>query len=129
MSGDIAPKIGRGYARNLDAGPFQPMIGSFDLHLRAEKKSPKDDPHLRRGRAVVRRRVPYPRWPVRLVRGEGAARPGVDGYPPGPVLRRLRQQPVPGADVTAGRVPSIRAISVRLHVGQSRAYLATLTGG
>ena len=37
MSGDTAPrKIGRGYARNLNAGPFQPMIGSFDLHLRAE---------------------------------------------------------------------------------------------
>ena len=42
MSGETAPrKIGRGYARNLDAGPFQPMIGSFDLHLRAEHKSPK----------------------------------------------------------------------------------------
>ena len=42
MSGEIAPrKIGRGYARNLNAGPFQPMIGSFDLHLRAEHKSPK----------------------------------------------------------------------------------------
>jgi hypothetical protein len=27
--------------RNLNAGPFQPMIGSFDLHLRAEHKSPK----------------------------------------------------------------------------------------
>ena len=43
MSGTIAPdpkKIGRGYARNLDAGVFQPMIGSFDLHLQAEKKSP-----------------------------------------------------------------------------------------
>lgn len=42
MSGEIAPrKIGRGYERNLDAGPFQPMVSSFDLHLRAEKKSPK----------------------------------------------------------------------------------------
>jgi site-specific recombinase XerD len=42
MSGNIAPrKIGRGCERNLDAGPFQPMIGSFDLHLRAERKSPK----------------------------------------------------------------------------------------
>jgi integrase/recombinase XerD len=42
MSGDIAPrKIGRGYERILDAGPFQPMVSSFDLHLRAEKKSPK----------------------------------------------------------------------------------------
>jgi len=42
MSGEIAPKkIGRGYERNLDAGPFQPMVASFDLHLRAEKKSPK----------------------------------------------------------------------------------------
>jgi hypothetical protein len=42
MPGETAPrKIGRGYARNLDAGPFQPMIGSFDLHLRAEHKSPK----------------------------------------------------------------------------------------
>jgi len=42
MPGETAPrKIGRGYARNLDAGPFQPMIGSFGLHLRAEHKSPK----------------------------------------------------------------------------------------
>jgi hypothetical protein len=42
MSGETAPKkIGRGCERNLDAGPFQPMIGSFELHLRAEKKSLK----------------------------------------------------------------------------------------
>src|SRR5579859_6844619 len=34
-------KIGRGYRRNLDAGPFQPMIDSFELHLRAERKSAK----------------------------------------------------------------------------------------
>ena len=32
MSGNIAPnKIGRGYERNLEACPFRPMIGSFDL--------------------------------------------------------------------------------------------------
>jgi hypothetical protein len=45
MSGETAPKtpkvMGRGHARNLDAGPFQPMIASFELHLRAEKKSSK----------------------------------------------------------------------------------------
>lgn len=41
MSGETPRKIGRGYARNLDAGPFQSMIGSFDLHLRAGHKSPK----------------------------------------------------------------------------------------
>ena len=42
MSGrDSRKKTGRGYERNLDAGPFQPMVGSFELHLRAEKKSPK----------------------------------------------------------------------------------------
>jgi len=34
-------KTGRGYARNLDAGQFQPMIDSWDLHLRAEKKPAK----------------------------------------------------------------------------------------
>ena len=33
--------VGRGFERNLEAGPLQPMIGSFELHLRAEKKSPK----------------------------------------------------------------------------------------
>jgi len=33
--------VGRGFERNLDAGSLQPMIGSFELHLRAEKKSPK----------------------------------------------------------------------------------------
>ena len=40
MSG--GPKnIGRGYSRNLDVGPFYPMIDSWDLHLRAERKSAK----------------------------------------------------------------------------------------
>jgi site-specific recombinase XerD len=34
-------KVGRGYRRNLDAGPFTDMIESFDLHLHAERKSPK----------------------------------------------------------------------------------------
>jgi site-specific recombinase XerD len=33
--------VGRGFERNLDAGSLQPMISSFELHLRAEKKSPK----------------------------------------------------------------------------------------
>lgn len=41
MSGETPRKIGRGYARDLNVGSFQPMIGSFDLHLRAEHKSPK----------------------------------------------------------------------------------------
>jgi site-specific recombinase XerD len=34
-------KIGRGIKRNLDAGVLQLMVSSFELHLRAEKKSPK----------------------------------------------------------------------------------------
>jgi site-specific recombinase XerD len=34
-------KTGRGYRRNLDAGPFRAMIDSFELHLRAERKSAK----------------------------------------------------------------------------------------
>jgi integrase/recombinase XerD len=38
MSGE---KVGRGYKRNLDAEPFAPMVASFDLQLRAERKSPK----------------------------------------------------------------------------------------
>jgi site-specific recombinase XerD len=33
--------VGRGFERNLDAGPLQSMVDSFELHLRAEKKSPK----------------------------------------------------------------------------------------
>ena len=33
--------VGRGFERNLYAGPLQLMISSFELHLRAEKKSPK----------------------------------------------------------------------------------------
>jgi hypothetical protein len=42
MSWGIGPeKIGRGYERNLNVGPFQPMVSSFDLYLRDEKKSPK----------------------------------------------------------------------------------------
>ncbi len=32
-------KAGRGYPRNLEVGPFQLMIDSWDLRLRAEKKS------------------------------------------------------------------------------------------
>jgi site-specific recombinase XerC len=36
-----SPSVGRGFERNLDAGPLQPMVSSFELHLRAEKKSPK----------------------------------------------------------------------------------------
>jgi hypothetical protein len=41
MSGESPKKIGRSYKRNLDSGQFQPMIDSWDLHLRAEKKSAK----------------------------------------------------------------------------------------
>jgi integrase/recombinase XerD len=36
-----AEKVGRGYKRNLSAGPLQDMIASFELHLLAERKSPK----------------------------------------------------------------------------------------
>jgi site-specific recombinase XerD len=41
MSGESPKKIGRGYARDLEASQFQPMIDSWDLHLRAERKSAK----------------------------------------------------------------------------------------
>ena len=41
MSGESPNKTGRGYARNLNAGQFQSMIDSWDLHLRAERKSAK----------------------------------------------------------------------------------------
>jgi hypothetical protein len=41
MAGDSSKKIGRGYEHNLAAAQFQPMIDSWDLHLRVEKKSPK----------------------------------------------------------------------------------------
>jgi hypothetical protein len=41
MSGESPKKIGRSYKRNLDAGPFQPLVDSWDLHLRAERKSAK----------------------------------------------------------------------------------------
>ena len=41
MSAESPKKIGRRYARDLEAGTFQPMIDSWDLHLRAEKKSAK----------------------------------------------------------------------------------------
>jgi len=47
MSGETAPgTIGRGYARNRNVGSFRPMIGSFDLHLRARSR------HHHRWRAV-----------------------------------------------------------------------------
>jgi site-specific recombinase XerD len=38
---DPRKKIGRGYERNLNAGALLPMVNSFELHLRAERKSPK----------------------------------------------------------------------------------------
>ena len=41
MSGESPKKIGCGYERNLEAGQFQPMIDSWELHLRAERKSAK----------------------------------------------------------------------------------------
>jgi hypothetical protein len=41
MSGESPTKTGRDYARNLTVGSFQPMIDSWDLHLRAERKSAK----------------------------------------------------------------------------------------
>jgi hypothetical protein len=42
MSGEsTAKRIGRGYPRDLEASQFQPMIDSWDLHLRAVKKSAK----------------------------------------------------------------------------------------
>ena len=40
MSGETQ-EAGRGYERNLDAGQFQPMIDSWDLHLRAERNRPR----------------------------------------------------------------------------------------
>jgi len=60
MSGESPKRIGRGDARDLEAGQFQPMIDSWDLHLRAERKSAQDRPHLPRGSAVARGRVPDP---------------------------------------------------------------------
>lgn len=36
-----AQKAGRGFRRDLSAGPLQDMISSFELHLLAERKSPK----------------------------------------------------------------------------------------
>jgi site-specific recombinase XerD len=41
MSAQTAPKTSRRYPRNQEAGPFRPMIDSFELHLRAERKSDK----------------------------------------------------------------------------------------
>ena len=42
MSGDSTPKrIGCGCPRDLEVGRFQPMIDSWDLHLRAERRSAK----------------------------------------------------------------------------------------
>jgi hypothetical protein len=41
MSGESPKKIGRGYERNLDAGQFEPMIDSWDLHLRPRRNRPR----------------------------------------------------------------------------------------
>jgi site-specific recombinase XerC len=82
---------------NLDAGVLQPMVGSFELHLRAEKKSPK----------TVRTYIEATQW----LAAEYLVPAGVSDWsdvkarhvqewtvtPAGPLLRRLRQQPVPRA--------------------------------
>jgi hypothetical protein len=54
MSGESPKKIGRGYARDLEAGTFQPLIDSWDLHLRAEKKSAKTIRTATRGAPTAR---------------------------------------------------------------------------
>jgi hypothetical protein len=55
MSGESPKKIGRGYARELEAGQFQLMIDSWDLHPRAEKKSAKTIRTATRGVPTARR--------------------------------------------------------------------------
>jgi hypothetical protein len=56
MSGESPKKTGRGYARDLEeAGQFQLMIDSWDLHLRAEKKSAKRIRTATRGAPTGRR--------------------------------------------------------------------------
>jgi hypothetical protein len=45
----------------LDAGPFEPLIGSFRLHLAAEGKGVEDGADLRRRGGLVRRRPPAAR--------------------------------------------------------------------
>jgi hypothetical protein len=37
----MGAKVGRGLRRDLDAGPFQALIDSFEIHLLAERKSAK----------------------------------------------------------------------------------------
>jgi hypothetical protein len=55
-------KVGRGYARNTNAGVLQPMVDSFEFHLRAEPLPPRPAPPattLHRARpAPLPRRVP-----------------------------------------------------------------------
>jgi hypothetical protein len=55
MSGESPKKIGRGYARDREAGQFQLMIDSWDPHLRAEKKSAKTIRTATRGAPTARR--------------------------------------------------------------------------
>ena len=62
MSGESPKKTGRGYARNLNAGEFQPMIDSWELHLRAERKSAKTIRTKAPG--LVRDRRPEPNHPA-----------------------------------------------------------------
>jgi hypothetical protein len=52
MSGESPKKIGRGYARDLEAGQFQLMIDSCDLHLRPRSRPRRSElpPEARRAR-------------------------------------------------------------------------------
>jgi len=73
MSGESPKKTGRGYARNLNAGEFQPMIDSWELHLRAERKSAKTIRTKAPG--LVRDRRPEPNHPRQHTEQMDAALP------------------------------------------------------
>ena len=99
-------------ARQRDAGPLEPLIGSFALHLAAEGKAARTVQGLHLCGALVRRRLPSP--PGRQDQLGAGGRPGypaVDDTAARPVQRRLRQHPVPGAAAVLqvarrrGRVP------------------------
>ena len=82
----------------LDAGPLEPDIASFRLHLAAEGKSARTVQGYTVRGALVRRRLPaQPGRKDQLGPGGRPRHPAVDGAPAGPVQQRVRQHPVPGA--------------------------------
>jgi hypothetical protein len=111
LAASVAHGLGRGPSGAVVAAwPAVALVGSYELLMVI----------IRSGRV-----------PAGTAARPGAARPGASGVAGGDPLRAQAAEEFAG-EVAAGRVPSVRVIRARLHVGQPRAqrvraYLAALS--